>query len=155
MILARTPRAAFSLIEVTIAIGIAAFCLITIFALLPVGVTTNRTSVNNTVAAGLASGIVADLRAAPLPTSTTSAGTSPLYGITPDTATEKTLYLKSDGSVSGSAADADYAALVKITKPATSPGATPVYIKISWPGSLAPDKSTTFFEVVTALDRNS
>ena len=43
-----TSLAAFSLVELTLAIGIAAFCLITIIGLIPVGVQTNRNATSQT-----------------------------------------------------------------------------------------------------------
>ena len=39
---------AFSLVEVTLALGIAAFCLIAVFGLMPVGVQTNRNAISQT-----------------------------------------------------------------------------------------------------------
>src|ERR1700737_1955387 len=63
--------AAFSLVEVTLALGVAAFCLIAILGLLPAGLNTNQTSTRQTTANGILSSIVADLRATPT-TSTTS-----------------------------------------------------------------------------------
>ncbi len=56
--------AAFSLIEVTLALGIAAFCLITVFALLPVALKTQQASIQQTTANTIISQIVADLGAA-------------------------------------------------------------------------------------------
>ncbi len=55
---------AFSLIELTLALGIAAFCLITLFALIPVALKTQQTSIQQTTANTVASQIVADLSAA-------------------------------------------------------------------------------------------
>jgi type II secretory pathway pseudopilin PulG len=62
----QSPResAAFSLIELTLALGIAAFCLITLFALIPVALKTQQTSTQQTTANTVASQIVADLSAA-------------------------------------------------------------------------------------------
>jgi len=56
--------AAFSLVEVTLALGIAAFCLITSFALIPVALKTQPASIQQTTANTVASQIVADLSAA-------------------------------------------------------------------------------------------
>ena len=56
---------AFSLIEVTLALGIAAFCLIGVFALVPVGVLTNRNARSQTAATNIVAAVVSDLRAAP------------------------------------------------------------------------------------------
>jgi uncharacterized protein (TIGR02598 family) len=55
---------AFSLVEVTLALGIAAFCLITVFALVPVALKTQQASIQQTTANTIASQIVADLSAA-------------------------------------------------------------------------------------------
>ncbi len=60
----RHQVSAFSLIEVTLALGVAAFCLIAVFGLLPVGVNTNQSSIQQTAAASFATRIAADLRAA-------------------------------------------------------------------------------------------
>jgi len=56
--------AAFSLVEVTLALGIAAFCLITVFALLPVALKTQQASIQQTTANTISSQIIADLSAA-------------------------------------------------------------------------------------------
>ena len=57
--------AAFSLVEVTLALGIAAFCLIAILGLVPVGVQTNRNATSQTTATNILSSIVSDIRASP------------------------------------------------------------------------------------------
>jgi len=64
----RVRHAAFSLVEVTLALGVAAFCLVAVFGLLPVGLRTNQAAVEQTVANGILSAVAADLRATP-PTS--------------------------------------------------------------------------------------
>src|SRR6476661_5375358 len=56
---------AFSLVEVTLALGIAAFCLIAVFGLVPVGVLTNRNATSQTRATNIMTAVVADLRATP------------------------------------------------------------------------------------------
>src|SRR3954465_6023900 len=64
--------AAFSLVEVTLAMGIAAFCLIAVFGLIPVGVQTNRNATSQTVATNIMAAVVADLRATPKANNTSS-----------------------------------------------------------------------------------
>src|SRR5207247_3937494 len=64
--------AAFSLVEVTLALGIAAFCLITVFALVPVAVLTNRNATSQTAATNITAAVVADLRATPTTTNASS-----------------------------------------------------------------------------------
>jgi type II secretory pathway pseudopilin PulG len=53
---------AFSLVEVTLALGIAAFCLIAVFGLIPVGVQTNRNSTSQTAATSILASVVSDIR---------------------------------------------------------------------------------------------
>src|SRR6266436_9605752 len=55
---------AFSLVELTLAIGVAAFCLIAVFGLIPVGVQTNRNATSQTQATSIIAFAVADLRVA-------------------------------------------------------------------------------------------
>ena len=66
--------AAFSLVELTLAIGIAAFCLIAVFGLMPVGVQTNRNATSQTAATNIIASVIADMRATP-------GATSAQYGI--------------------------------------------------------------------------
>jgi uncharacterized protein (TIGR02598 family) len=53
----------FSLVEVTLALGIAAFCLLTVFAMLPVALKTQQASAQQTIANEIMSEILGDLRA--------------------------------------------------------------------------------------------
>jgi type II secretory pathway pseudopilin PulG len=54
---------AFSLVEVTLALGVAGFCLIAVLGLLPTAVRTNQTSTSQTDATTIISAVAADLRA--------------------------------------------------------------------------------------------
>jgi Tfp pilus assembly protein PilV len=56
---------AFSLIELTLALGVAAFCLIAIFGLVPVAALTNRNATSQSAATNIMAAVVSDLRAAP------------------------------------------------------------------------------------------
>src|SRR6266436_4191018 len=86
---------AFSLVELTLAIGVAAFCLIAVFGLVPVGVQTNRNATSQTTATNIIAGVVSDLRATPKTTIT-----SAQYQITFGTA--KTLYFDGAGQATTS-----------------------------------------------------
>jgi type II secretory pathway pseudopilin PulG len=55
---------AFSLVEVTLALGVAAFCAIVLLGLLPAGLKTQQSSIEQTTANTISSQIVADLSAA-------------------------------------------------------------------------------------------
>ena len=64
--------AGFSLVEVTLALGIAAFCLIAVLGLVPVGVQTNRNATSQTTATNILSSVVSDIRASPKGGTTTA-----------------------------------------------------------------------------------
>jgi uncharacterized protein (TIGR02598 family) len=87
----------FSLVELTLALGVAAFCLVAVFGLIPVGVQTNRNATSQTTATNINASISADLRGT-LKTSGTWTGTSPLFCI--PLGTSKTLYFDGEGRCS-------------------------------------------------------
>ena len=161
-------KAGFSLAEVTLALGIAAFCLIAIFGLLPVGLTNNQNSTEQTTAASIVTGVVADMRATP---STTS--TSGLYGVAlpvagSTVASPQHFYFDANGSnkdASGTAYTSNtglFRVSVGITPPATGlKNATAIRILVTWPASATtvinniwPTKFSGSFETFTALNRN-
>jgi uncharacterized protein (TIGR02598 family) len=55
--------AAFSLVEVVLAIGVVAFCLFAVAGMFPVGLKTQQTSTQQTTANQIVAQILADLRA--------------------------------------------------------------------------------------------
>jgi uncharacterized protein (TIGR02598 family) len=61
---------AFSLVEVTLALGIGAFCLITVLGLIPIAVQTNRNATSQTAANNIIASAIADIRATPTATAT-------------------------------------------------------------------------------------
>ena len=85
--------AAFSLVELVLALGIVAFCLFAVFGLMPVGMQTNRNATSQTAATNIIAAIVADLRTTPA-----AATTSPQFAITFET--DKTLYFDASGQAS-------------------------------------------------------
>src|ERR1700745_4077146 len=58
-------REAFSLVEVTLALGVAAFALIAIFGLLVTGTQTNHTAIEQSASSDILTAVAADLRATP------------------------------------------------------------------------------------------
>ena len=145
--------AGFSLVEVTLALGVAAFCLIALFGLLPLGVQTNQSSISQTAAASVLSSVVADLRATPKASST-----SPQYDITFGIA--KFLYFDSEGrDVSLTDPNAAPRYRVTITFPPGPVGAfapTFVSLKVTWPALVDPATTTPagFVETFAAFDRH-
>ena len=63
--LVKCSMAAFSLVEVTLAVGVAAFCLVAILGLLPTALKVNQDSTQRTTANGILSMVVANIRAIP------------------------------------------------------------------------------------------
>jgi uncharacterized protein (TIGR02598 family) len=155
----------FSLVEVTLALGVASFCLLAILALIPASVGTNQQTVQQTVDTNLVRAIAADLVATPLTTQT-----SPRYGITlPGTGTTThTIFLQEDGTATAQDADADpaqnpkYRATIFFRAPSntTQKTATGVRILLTWPAladplaAPTPSKFSGSYEAYTALNRN-
>ena len=90
-------KSGFSLAEVTLALGIAGFCLVAVFGLMPVGVRTNRNATSQTAATNIVAAVVADLRATP-----NTINTSSQFAIT--FGTNKTLYFDGSRQAANSAA---------------------------------------------------
>lgn len=150
----RSTHAAFSLVEVTLALGVAVFCLVAIFGLLPIGVSTSQASMEQTAANGILSAVVADLRATPRQ----QAATSSQFAIPiPDSGTGEvvTLYFTADGQ-SATVLKPDSHYLLTLTFPATSGGraATLANLKVSWPAAATLANASGVAETFVALDRN-
>ena len=160
---------AFSLVELTLALGIGAFCLITVFGLIPIGVQTNRNATSQTRATNIMAAVVADLRATPT-TSTTSTQFAITFGAN---GTSTTRYFDSQAQCS-----CDSAGLQK-PNPLTgncslswSPALQPRYrltitwngssglrygdLKATWPAAVDPATITPSgsAEILAAFDRN-
>ena len=144
---------AFSLVELTLAIGIAAFCLIAVFGLMPVGVQTNRNATSQTAAASILSNVIADMRATP-----TNSTTSVQYGIAFSTNSTTRLYFDGQGQFATSlGANSRYRLTVTIpTNPAGPNAATFANLKVTWPAAVDPTTTTPggSSEIFAAFDRN-
>ena len=140
--------AAFSLVEIVLALGVAGFCLVAIVGLMPVGVQTNRNANSQTAATNIMAAIVADLRTTPA-----AATTSPQFAITFDT--EKTLFFGASGQASTSLGpDSRYR--LNITWSSAPIGLHYAVLKVSWPASVDPATATPSGVVKTfaAFDRS-
>jgi uncharacterized protein (TIGR02598 family) len=146
----RDPNvSSFSLIEVTLALGVVSFALLALFGLLPVGLKENQNSTSQTAATSIATALIADLRATPK-----ANPTSGRFGITFDI--PKTLYVDSEGNFSITLTPtARYRATV--TFPASPPGAksaTFANIKVTWPAAAAVTNVSGTCEMFAAFDRH-
>lgn len=167
----------FTLVEVTLSLGVAGFCLLSLLGLLPIGLTSNQNSLDQTAAANISSAILGDLRCS----QSLVSGTSPRFGISIPSAgsatviaTPQTIYLCANGSATGAVgsnpvasgtAPSQYRATMGFAPPASTATtayhtATAVRILITWPaladsvpGSL-PQNYTGSYEVDTSLNRN-
>lgn len=153
---------AFTLIEVVLALGLSVFCLLTLFALLPVGLQTHLSAATRTSSALIVSGIDADLRA----TLKTTPAVSPRYGLHIPNAGEpasaadqpETIFLLEDGA-QAAMANAQYRISLWYTPPQTpiQKTATNVRVLVSWPAQSTATRDSngfnTSFETVIAIDR--
>ena len=160
----KRSTSAFSLVELTLAISIAAFCLIAVFGLVPVGVQTNRNATSQTAATNIVAAVVADLRATPQTTPPGNAATSLLYQIPipanpVSLATSISPLFFADTGTFATTLQADSRYRLSITfcpnGPATH-AATYVDIKVTWPAVVDPATVTPSgsAEMFAALDRN-
>ena len=143
-----SSTAAFSLVEVTLALGVAAFCLLAVLGLLPVGVQTNRNASSQTIASNIIATVVSDLRTTPA-----VAMTSPEFAITFDA--EKTLFFDASGQALPSlSADSRYR--LNVTWNSAPTGLRYAVLKVTWPAEV--DPATTppggSVEIFAAFDRN-
>jgi uncharacterized protein (TIGR02598 family) len=151
---------AFSLVEVTLALGVAAISLLVIAAMLPVSIKTNQASTSQTVANGIISELADDLRAAArLPPGQVSKQFSlhPHNGgswdPTPDYA-----YFDYDGRPTGvnqstPPANAIYRATITYRFPPTDTTSL-ADIKVTWPAAQSdPTKVAGSAEMFVAINR--
>jgi uncharacterized protein (TIGR02598 family) len=154
----KPDQASFSLVEVTLALGVAGFCLMAVFALLPIGIKTNQTAFSQTAAATILSSVVADMRAAGL------AATSPQYLINFSSTQGQHLCFDSEGGFANCTpptvppTNSRYRVVVTIFPSDNTHYATYAQVKISWPAKVDPSSSTTSpagsIETVAAFDRH-
>jgi uncharacterized protein (TIGR02598 family) len=145
------PRAqlssAFSLVEITLALGVAAFCLIAVLGLLPIGLKTQQASVQQTTANAIISQIAGDLRAdVRLPPGQASKEQDQgfqLHGHWAQVAAPDVLYFTNDGKQTGSTnqgtapADAVFRATITYLLPPTTTTSL-ADIKVTWPARVDP-----------------
>lgn len=143
--------AGFSLVEVVLALGVVAFCLLALFGLLPLGIQTNQSATSQAAAAAVLSSVVTDLRATPR-----ASQTSPQYDVT--FGTTKVLYVDDQGRAVTPTDSNAPRYRVTVTFPARPGGAfapTFVSLKVTWPALVDPATTTPagFVETFAAFDR--
>jgi uncharacterized protein (TIGR02598 family) len=143
------PSHSFSLVEVTVALGVTAFCLVAVFGLLPVGLKANQNSISQTAAGSILSAVISDLRATPK-----NASSSIQYGIT--FGSETTLYFDNESRSSSSLGpNSRYQLTIKF--PSNGSGTTAATfadLKVTWPAGATPENALRSSEVFAAFDRH-
>lgn len=149
---------AFSLIEVTLALGVAGFCLIAIFGLLPVALNSNQAAIEQTAANAILTAVTSDLRATPATNPPGSTTTSQQYKISipknGSTATQPPLYFTGDRQKVASAALARYQVTVTFLSNSGARTATFSTIKVTWPAAATVANAIGSAQTFVALDRN-
>ncbi|MBV9008141.1 MAG: hypothetical protein JO354_03095 [Verrucomicrobia bacterium] len=158
----------FSLIEVTLAIGVAAVSMLAIFGLLASGSQSNFNAAEQSAANDMLSAVIADLRATPLTTPRGQAATSPQFGIqipanpvAPPAPSSTTLYLNPQGRFSTTPSTTwQYPPTYKLTvsfipNAPNTRAATLVDVTMSWPVFASSNNvNAGSAEMFVALDRN-
>jgi uncharacterized protein (TIGR02598 family) len=150
---------AFSLVEVTLALGVAAISLLVIFSLLPVGLQTNQRAMEQTASADILSAVVADLRATPVTNPRGGSIASTQFGISIPAAGSTgttTLFFNSAGQ---SANSQQPASRYRLTVTFASSGggaktATLADLQVTWPAAAAVANAQGSAEMFAAFDRN-
>jgi Tfp pilus assembly protein PilV len=147
--------AGFSLVEVTLALGVVVFCLVTILGLLAVGANSTHVSAIQTSATNILTAVASDMESTPniTPAYTASgslpvvkgtvAETSEIYGITvpaggAGATSFKTVYIAEDGTVATTTATALYElnVWVRASSTASAQQETVARLMISWPAQV-------------------
>jgi type II secretory pathway pseudopilin PulG len=160
--------AGFSLVEVTLALGVAALCLLVLLGLLPIGLKTQKSSIQQTTATQIVSSISAVLRAdARLPPGQANKVCPPgtpdpnvpcnygaLHGHWAEAGHFETLYFTDGGYQTGSANNSSPDAVFRATVTYRSPPSETTglaTIRVTWPASLDPDDPALAGSVTTEL----
>ncbi len=161
----RTPQETdgFSLVEITLAMGVAAFCLLAILGLLPTALKTQRASVQQTTASEILSEAAADLRASvrypPGLESQLNDQQRTLRGHLARVGTPDTLYFTNEGWQTGGLtpdappADAVFRLTLSYLRPPTETTAL-ANIKVTWPAQVDPATRTPEGSVETFIAIN-
>jgi type II secretory pathway pseudopilin PulG len=157
----RRTKFGFSLVEVTLALGIAAFCLIAVFGLMPIGVQTSRNATSQTAATNILAAAVADLRATPRAGTVSSQYGIAFGGCTPPSSAQ--LYFNSEGQVltrcnccddtSDNSQGTNPRYRLGITYPTSTAGLSYLNLKVTWPGAATPANASGVVEMFAAFDR--
>lgn len=156
MIRSAERRSAFSLVEITLALGVAAFALLALLGLLATGSQVTRAATQQSASSNILTAIAADLRATPAGTST-----STQFGIAippnPVNGTSSvTVFVNSAGQASTSLnADSRFRLVATFLPNTGGRTATRADLRVTVPAAADPTNiNTDAAEMFVALDRN-
>ena len=147
----RKSQSVFSLVEVTLALGIAGVCLLAILGLLQTALMSERVTMGQTAASGIISAVFSDIVSTP---STNASSTH--FGVSLNASNTQTIYFSEAGWTNrvGQSAVTDSRYRVSVSIQPANVGPTPVRILVTWPAGADFINASGSVEVVTALDRN-
>jgi len=161
-----SASAAFSLVEVTLALGVAAFCLIAVLGLLPTGLKTQQSSIQQTTANNIMTEILGDLRAdVRLPPGQVSKEQDSGFGLHGHwalVATPDTLFFTDDAQLTGSVTQggdppappgAVFRAKITYLFPPNA-STTVAKVIVSWPAQVIPTTGISAGKVETFIAVN-
>jgi uncharacterized protein (TIGR02598 family) len=137
-------NSAFSLIEVVIALGLFAFCIVGIVGLLPIAANSVKSVSQETNANNIAESIAGFWQVAPL-TASTSGGNFTMGNFTVGTTGNQTFYYNNDGSIVPNVTDASLRLVYDVNALNGFPNTFTVNLTFTWPpnDSANPTTATT------------
>ena len=149
----------FSLVEVTLAIGVAGFCLLALFGLLPAGMKSNQAAIQQMLAGNILTSVVTDLKTTPATEPRGSATSSPLFQIplpaSNSSASVSPLYFTEEGRLTENVAESRFR--LTVTYAGNSSGsraASLANVRITWPAAAEGANISGAVESFVAMDRN-
>jgi len=148
----RRSREGFTLIEIVIALGIAGFCLVSMLGLIPTGMKSVKTSLQETTATEALAAIATDLR-----DTQPGSNTTPVYAIpipsAISTTTSTNFYLTEAGALTTSN---DFSAQFSVTATLSNSTTflTTAHIQIYWPPGLQIQNAQGMVETTISFNRD-
>ena len=150
----------FSLVSVTLAIGVFGFALTAILGLISIGESSGRTAIEQTGADALLSTVIADIRSTPRTAPGAGAITQgfhlpiPANPVTQPSAAS-TLYFDGEGrSTTSLQPDSRYRLDLTFLPNASARAATRALLQVTWPAPADPSNAAGSLSLFAAFDRN-
>jgi uncharacterized protein (TIGR02598 family) len=147
---------AFSLVEIVVAIGIAAFCLVAMLGLIPTGMKSVKSATEQTAAVAVLQEVVTDLRSTPSGSNTTSKlGIDlPLAGVLGSSRGGNSTFYMSESGVrysNNTSLDARYGVSLAMTNRSTF--ITSAQVTVWWPSTVSAANAQGAVETITTILR--